>query len=98
MFEHIGMLQLRPSATPADREGIVTALRALADVVPGLVEAHADADAGLREGTADIVLRMVFADRQAWEDYGTHPAHVAVIRDRIGPVLETKLFAQIDHS
>jgi hypothetical protein len=96
VFEHIGMLQLRPEATQAQRSAIVDGLKALIPVVPGLLEAHAAQDAGLREGNADITFRMVFTDRSAWEGYSSHPAHVAVIRDRIAPVLEVKLFAQVE--
>ncbi|GLY29649.1 Dabb family protein [Kineosporia sp. NBRC 101731] len=98
MFEHFGMLRLKPEATTAQRTAIVDGLNALTDVVPGLLEAHAAQDAGLRDGTADIIFRMVFADREAWTAYGTHPAHVAVIQDRIAPVLASKLFGQVEKS
>jgi len=98
MFEHIGMLRLRSTATAAERDAIVAGLRDLVGAIPGLVEAHAYPDAGLREGTADVVFRMVFTDQDAWVAYGSHPAHQAVIRDRIGPVLESTLFAQVQLS
>jgi len=96
VFEHIGMLQLKPEATQAQRSAIVDGLTALVPVVPGLLEAHAAQDAGLREGNADITFRMVFADRAAWADYGSHPAHIAVIQNHIAPVLAAKLFSQVE--
>lgn len=96
MFEHIGMLQLTPEASPEQRTAIVDGLHALVGAIPGLLEAHAGQDAGLREGNADITFRMVFAEKAAWEAYGSHPAHVAVIRERIAPVLQAKLFAQVE--
>jgi hypothetical protein len=98
VFEHIGMLQLKPEATAAQRAAIVDGLNALTGLVPGLLEAHAAQDAGLREGNADIAFRMVFTDRAAWAEYGNHPAHVAVIHDRIAPVLAGKLFSQRETS
>nr|WP_269329703.1 Dabb family protein [Kineosporia babensis] len=90
------MLQLTPEATAQQRAAIVDGLNALPGEIPGLLEAHAGQDAGLREGNADITFRMVFAEKSAWEAYGTHPAHLAVIKDRIAPVLSSKLFAQVE--
>jgi hypothetical protein len=96
MFEHIGLLTLRPEATPADVDRIAEGLLALRGTVPGLKTAEVFRDAGLSEGNAALMFRMGFATQRDWESYRTHPAHVAVIHDRIAPVLASKAFVQLD--
>jgi hypothetical protein len=96
MTVHIGMLTLKPTATIADRESIRDGLVALVGVVPGLEKADVQLDLGLKDGNASLVFAMTFDSEESWRGYGAHPAHVAVIHDRIGPVLESKAFVQVD--
>jgi hypothetical protein len=95
MFQHIGMLTLKPEATAADATNIADGLIALAGVVPGLLRAEVSRDGGLSEGNAALVFRMEFAGQADWEAYRSHSAHVAVITDRIAPVLASKSFVQV---
>lgn len=96
MTVHIGMLTLVDTATPADRESIRDGLEALVGVVPGLEKADVRFDLGLKEGNASIVFAMTFDTEQSWQAYGGHPAHVAVVTERIAPVLASKAFVQVD--
>lgn len=98
MFQHIGMLTLKDAATPADADHIEEGLLALLGVIPGLEGAEVARDAGLAEGNADLVFRMSFATVDDWKNYRVHPAHVAVITERIAPVLASKAFVQLDVS
>lgn len=95
MFHHIGMLTLLPTASAAEADAIVEGLSELRGAVPGLQSAVVSRDAGLSDGNADIMFRMTFDTAQSWNAYKTHPAHVAVIRDRIAPVLASKTFVQV---
>lgn len=95
MFQHIGMLTLKPETTAEQKAGLAAALEALVGVVPGLQSAVVTLDAGLREGNADLIFRMVLDDRAAWEGYSAHAAHVAVITEHIAPALLSKSFVQI---
>jgi hypothetical protein len=96
MFQHIGMLELTAEATETDRAAIRDALLALPREVPGLRRAVVGLDAGLVEGNADLHFRMEFDDRRVWSAYRTHPAHVAVIHERIAPVLARATFVQVE--
>jgi len=96
MTVHMGMLTLVESSTLADREFIRDGLEALVGVVPGLEKADVRFDLGLKEGNAALVFAMTFDSEESWRGYGAHPAHVAVVQERIAPVLASKAFVQVD--
>lgn len=98
MFNHVGHLTLVPDADETQVEAILGALLTLPGQIDGLREAHVVRDAGLQDGNATLRFHMRFESRAAWEGYRTHPAHVAVIKDHIGPVLGSKAFVQCDDS
>lgn len=94
MFNHVGHLTLVPDTSDEQVEAIVTGLLGLPAQVDGLVEAQVVRDAGLVPGNANLRFQMRFESEAAWQAYKTHPAHVAVIADHIGPVLGSKAFVQ----
>ena len=94
MFNHVGHLTLSPDATDEQVEAILTGLLGLPGQVDGLLEAQVVRDAKLVDGNATLRFHMRFDSRASWEAYKTHPAHVAVIADHIGPVLGSKAFVQ----
>lgn len=96
MLTHIGVLTLAPTATDDHRRAITDGLAALVGQVDGLVSARTATDLGLRPGTADVIFEMTFSSREAWEAYGDHPAHKALVAEHIGPVLQDKVFVQTD--
>src|SRR6476620_2074241 len=96
MFNHVGHLTLVPDADDAQVEAIVTGLLGLPGQVDGLIEAQVVRDAGLVDSNATLRFHMRFDSQASWEGYKTHPAHVAVIADHIGPVLGSKAFVQYE--
>ena len=95
MLTHIGMLTLQESATQADRQAIADGLMGLVGQIDGLQRVEVGVDLGLKDGTADVLFRLEFATEDAWRAYAAHPAHQAVITERIAPVLASKLFVQV---
>ena len=51
-------------------------------------------DAGLAEGNFDFVVVADFDDEAAYGRYASHPAHVALIRDRIRPFISERVAVQ----
>ncbi|CAM3224531.1 Dabb family protein [Nocardioides dubius] len=96
MFNHVGHLNLVPETTPEQLEAIAAGLLALPGQIDGLVSAEVVPDAGLSEGNAALRFHMRFDAQPSWEAYRTNPAHVAVVKERIGPVLAGKAFVQYD--
>jgi hypothetical protein len=93
---HIGMLTLAPEATQEHRETIVDGLADLVGVIPGLVSVRAGYDMGRSDGNADLIFLLEFDSEESWQSYRTHDAHVAVITERIAPVLASKSFVQVE--
>jgi hypothetical protein len=94
MLNHVGHLTLVPEATDAQVDAIISGLLGLPGQVDGLAEARAVRDAGLTPGNATLRFHMCFETIAAWQADKTHPAHVAVVTDHIGPVLASKAFVQ----
>lgn len=95
MFTHIVVLTLAESAEPTAADDIVAGLRALVGQVPGLLSARTGQDLGLAAGNATLIGILEFESEQAWRDYGTHPAHKALISEKIAPVLAGKAALQV---
>lgn len=95
MLTHIGVLTLKDSAGPDERRAIADGLEALVGQVDGLVAVRTGVDLGLKDDTADVVFELTFTDEEAWRAYATHPAHKALIAERIAPHLEAKVFLQV---
>ncbi|WP_104106273.1 Dabb family protein [Nocardioides sp. 616] len=98
MFNHVGHLTLSADVTDAQVEAIAAGLLALPGRIPGLAEAEVVGDAGLSEGNASLRFHMRFDSQADWESYRTHPAHVAVVKESIAPVLAGKAFVQFEDS
>ncbi|CAM3253597.1 Dabb family protein [Nocardioides dubius] len=96
MFNHVAHLTLLPDASHEQFEAIAEGLLALPPLIDGLVSAEVVRDAGLVAGNASLRFHLRFADRASWEGYKSHPAHVAVITERIAPVLADKVFVQYE--
>lgn len=96
MFNHVGHLTLSPDTTDAQVEAILDGLLGLPGQIDGLVSAEAVRDAGLTDGNAALRFHLRFTDQDAWRAYGQHPAHVAVVKELIVPVLGSKAFVQYD--
>ena len=96
MFNHVGHLTLSAEATDEQVEAILTGLLGLPGQIDGLIEAHVVRDAGLTEGNATLRFHMRFDSPESWRAYGQHPAHVAVVKEHVAPVLAAKNFVQYD--
>jgi len=96
MVTHIGLLTLVDTATDADRQSIADGLKGLVGQIDGLDGVRVGIDLRLKEGNGDILFQLEFATEEAWRAYAAHPAHQAVIAERIAPVLASKAFVQID--
>lgn len=95
MVTHIGMLTLVDTATDADRQSIADGLTGLVGRIDGLLRVRVGTDLGLKEGNASIIFLLDFDTEDAWQVYAAHPAHQAVIAERIAPVLASKQFVQV---
>jgi hypothetical protein len=91
MLHHLVLFRWKSSATTAQIGQAIDALRALPAQVPGI--AYLAAGPALATGSDfDCGLVAHFANPVALDTYDQHPHHLAVIQDKIEPILEQLAF------
>ncbi len=91
MIEHIVLFRWKPEATGGQVAAGMGSLRGLKDQVPGIVALSCGADFSGRAQGYTYALVIRFSDRAAFDAYGPHPAHQAVIETHLKPILEAVL-------
>ncbi len=93
-FRHIVLLRFTDDATDEQVDGIVAALRTLPDDIPELRSYVVGVDAGLADDNASLGVVADFDSPADYEVYRDHPAHLAVIQERIRPILAGRTAVQ----
>jgi hypothetical protein len=94
MLHHVVTFVLKPDA-PADQvERIAEAVNALAATLPEVKSMAVGRDLALREGNAGFALAAQFDDVEGFKVYADHPEHIRVIKELIGPFIESRSPAQ----
>lgn len=88
---HIVLFRWKPGTTDAQRDAALTALRELANAIPGIVDLTCGANFTDRAKGYDTGLVVRFRNRQALEAYLPHPAHRRVVDEVINPIREDSL-------
>jgi len=96
MIRHVAVFRWRPDTSAAAVERVTEGLRALPEAVPSLRAYHVGADLGLGEDQWDYAVVADFDDAAGFLAYRAHPAHVAVLEERILPILEARAAVQFD--
>jgi len=96
MIRHIVLLTLRADAPPDAANAIVEALRGLPGVIPSIRDYQAGVDLGISSGNATVAATAVFDDEAGYAEYRDHPAHRAIIEQRIDPVRESRAAIQFE--
>ena len=96
MIRHVVMFTWTPEATPEQKERVLTELRTLPPLMAGLRAYHAGPDAGLVPGNFDFAVVADFDDAGSYLAYRDHPAHRAVIDERIRPIMAGRSAVQYE--
>ena len=90
MLHHVVTFQLKPDA-PADQvERIADAVNALGATLPEVRSMAVGRDLALREGNASFAIAAQFDDVEGFKVYADHPEHVRIIKELIGPFIESR--------
>ena len=90
MLHHVVTFHLKPDA-PADQvERIRAAVYALGATLPEVLFVSVGRDLGLREGNASFAIVAQFEDVEGFAVYADHPEHVRIIKELIGPHIESR--------
>jgi hypothetical protein len=96
VIRHVVCLTWVPDASETDIAAVGAALAELPGLIPEIRRYALGADLGLVDGNADFGIVADFDDRDAWRRYQRHPAHEAVLRDQIRPILAARAAVQLD--
>lgn len=94
MVRHLVLLKWTDGATDEQVAAVIEGLQALPAAIGEIRRYEVGTDLGLREGTFDLAITAEFDDADGWRTYATHPEHVAVITDRITPILADRASVQ----
>ena len=94
-FRHVVMFRWNELADEAARQALVDALSGLPAQIPELLQYRFGPDAGLAHDNWDFSVVADFADRAGYEVYRDDPAHVAVIAERIRPLVAERAVVQM---
>ncbi|HYM50362.1 MAG TPA: Dabb family protein [Candidatus Limnocylindrales bacterium] len=85
MLRHVALFRWKPEVTAEDVSRIEEGLRSLPAAIPCIRSYRFGRDLGLQEGNADFGVVADFVDEEGLRTYAEHPAHLAVLTERIRP-------------
>jgi hypothetical protein len=96
VLRHVVCLTWTDTATPDAVEAVIAGLRELPAQIPEIRAYSVGPDLALGAGNADLAIVADFDTVEAWRTYQEHPAHQAVIVERIRPILAARAAVQLD--
>ena len=94
MIRHVVLFTWKPEATQEQKDQVLTELRTLPPLMAGLRAFQAGPDAGLVSGNRDFAVVMDFDDAASYLAFRSHPAHRAVVDERIAPIAASRATVQ----
>jgi hypothetical protein len=88
MFHHMVMFRFKPETTQSQIDAITTGLATLPDQIVELASYRFGPDAAVTDGSWDYGVVADFTHEADYPVYSSHPAHIAVIAERITPVVD----------
>ena len=96
MFRHVVLLKFVAEATDAQRQAVLDGLRTLPAQIPELRSYVIGPDAGINEGNFDLAVVADCDDVEGYRSYATNPVHLAMIAERIRPILAGRVAVQYE--
>ena len=90
MVRHVALFHWKPGTTAADVSRVEEGLRPLPAQIPRILSYRFGRDLGIQEGNADFAVVADFEDEDALRTYAEHPVHVAVVNERIRPLVRSR--------
>lgn len=95
MLRHVALFRWIDDVTPEQVDAVSTGLGALPAAIPELRAYRFGPDLGLAAGNFGYAVVADVDDADAWAAYTDHPAHRAVIAERIRPILASRAAVQL---
>ncbi|HKC49340.1 MAG TPA: Dabb family protein [Myxococcota bacterium] len=94
-FRHVVLFRWKPGTGERELQALERALEALPRAIPEIRAYRFGRDAGVANGNFDFAIVADFADESAWRRYVDHPAHAALVAERVRPILAERAATQI---
>jgi hypothetical protein len=93
-FRHVVLFRWKPGTGERELEALERALAALPRAIPEIRAYRFGRDAGQASGNFDFAIVADFADEDAWRRYLAHPAHTALVAERVRPIAAERAATQ----
>ncbi|MBW8483692.1 Dabb family protein [Actinomadura parmotrematis] len=93
-FRHVVVFKWVEGTTVSQQEEVAERLRELPGTIPEIRAYSVGLDAGLSEDNADFAVVADFDGEAEFIVYRDHPAHRALIKEYIAPIIASRLAAQ----
>lgn len=94
MFRHVVLLRWKGDATAEQRAHVNAGLAELPGLIPEIRGYEFGTDAGMNDGNFDLAIVADFDGVNDYLVYRDHPDHVALIADRMKPILAERVAVQ----
>jgi len=94
MFRHVVLMRWKEETTADQLSHMEAGLAGLPALVPEIRDYKFGADAGMSPGNFDFAIVADFDDVESYVVYRDHPDHVALINDRIKPLVAERVAVQ----
>mgnify|MGYP001954319768 CR=1 FL=1 len=94
MIQHVVLLRWNKLADADAIAAVSAAFAALPAQIPQIKSYHFGPDKGIYPNNADYALIATFDNAASLRAYVSHPAHLALLRDVSGPIVESFSSAQ----
>ncbi len=96
MLRHVVLFTWAPGTTPDQIAAVTDGLRALPAVIPEVRGYRVGEDIGVSDGNHDFAVVADFDSVAGFVAYRDHPAHQAVVVERIRPILAERAAVQYE--
>ena len=91
---HVATFVFRDDATDEQIAAVAAGLAALPDQIPEIAEYHFGPDVGVNDGNHHYAVVADFESVDGYLAYRDHPAHQALLAERIRPILAARSTVQ----
>jgi hypothetical protein len=96
VLRHVALFTWAPEATAAQIDAVAAGLRELPVQIPEIRDYRVGPDAGAAAGNHDFAVVADFDSLAGFQVYRDHPAHRAVLDERIRPILAARAAVQYE--
>ena len=96
MFRHVVLFRWAPNTTDAEKDSVAYGLGELPGAIPTVRAYRFGPDAQVNDGNFDYAVVADFDNAAGYLAYRDHPAHQAILAERIAPIVAERAAVQYE--